>query len=260
MQAGNGVVDVSITPTAVTVPTAVDTEIGSYESAAQLLVVDSDEAYAASGELLLGIKDLRKEIADFFEPLIRKAHEAHRALTTARNEKELPLLRAEVAIKGKLDAYHREQLRLRQEEADRQRREAEAEERARRDAEAAAMRAEAEALAKSDPVQAVDVLAAAEAIAETPVFVPTVAPAALAMPKVVGISHKESWEAEVVDLMALVRHVAAHPEHESLLTPNLTALRQMAKSLKSRLSIPGVRAYDKGGVAAASTSRRSVVR
>lgn len=247
MQAGSGVVDVTVSPALVPLPDALRGDVASYGYVASTLVVEDDEAYAGAGEFLLGIRALRQQIAEHFEPHIKRAFEAHRGLTSARAEQEKPLIDAESIIKGKLDTYRRERERLAREEAERQRALLEQQAREQRDREAAALRAEAASTGDAQIAQM------AEAVAAEPVYVPT--PVVGGPPKVAGISHRESWTADVTDLQALVRHVADHPEHIGLVAPNLPALRQMAKSLKAHLRIPGVRAYDQGGVSA--SPRRS---
>jgi hypothetical protein len=67
--------------------------------------------------------------------------------------------------------------------------------------------------------------------------------------KVAGISTRTNWIAECTDLAALVDYVSKHPEYLNLLQPNQAALTAIGKAQKSALKIPGVRAYDRGGIA-----------
>jgi membrane peptidoglycan carboxypeptidase len=62
--------------------------------------------------------------------------------------------------------------------------------------------------------------------------------------KTAGISTRSNWTAEVVDLMELVKAVAAGTHPLSLLQADTAKLTQMAKALKSELNIPGVRAVE----------------
>jgi hypothetical protein len=120
--------------------------------------------------------------------------------------------------------------------------EARAQEETRRLAEAAAL--EAEGIAEGDEgklAEATELIAAP--IETAPVFVEK------AVPQVQGLSFRETWEARVTDPMKLIQHVAQHPEHVNLLTPNATALRQMARSLKGSMRLPGVQAYPNKNVA-----------
>lgn len=197
-------------------------------------VVDAPSYERAAG-MLLGIKDLRKKIADTFDPHIDRAYKAHKALVQEKKDAEAPLLEAEMTIKGHLRAYDDEQERVRR-EAERL-----AQEQARKDAEARAL-AEAAAMEREAAATGDEALRAeAHEIIAAPIVVPVVS-VAKATPKVSGIAYTETWSAEVTDLGALIRYVAAHPEFAPLLTPNMTALNQQARSLKSLLRIPGVRA------------------
>jgi len=68
-----------------------------------------------------------------------------------------------------------------------------------------------------------------------------------ALAKVSGVSTRTDWRAEVVDKLALIRYVAAHPEWTNLLEANEPALSGLARSQRSALAIPGVRAIEVQG-------------
>lgn len=67
--------------------------------------------------------------------------------------------------------------------------------------------------------------------------------------KVVGASVRTNWSAECLDLGALIQYVAQHPECTNLLQANQQALTAMAKAQKENMKVPGVKAWDKGGMA-----------
>jgi hypothetical protein len=67
--------------------------------------------------------------------------------------------------------------------------------------------------------------------------------------KVAGVSTRTNWTADCTDLATLVAYVAQHPEYLNLLQANQQAITALAKAQKSALAIPGIRAYDRGGVA-----------
>ena len=212
------------------------TEALTWPERAQALAIVSPESYTFGADLLLGIKDLRKRIADTFGPHVKRAFDAHRALVAEQRTAEAPLMDAERIIKDRLRAYDDEQERIRREEA--------------RRLEAIARQQEAERqLAAALAAEAAGDTTEADAIInEAPA--PVVVQVEKATPKVAGISYRETWAAEVTDLAALVRHVAAHPEHANLLTANQTALNALARGLKAAMSIPGVRAVATRDVAA----------
>ena len=88
----------------------------------------------------------------------------------------------------------------------------------------------------------------AHALRETAELV-TAPRAAVAPPVVTGVSVRSNWTAECTDLAALVAYIAEHDEYLNLLQPNQQALTALAKAQKDKLSLPGVRAFDRGGVA-----------
>lgn len=63
-----------------------------------------------------------------------------------------------------------------------------------------------------------------------------------ATPKVDGISYRENWGAEVVNMMALIKAVAEGKASPAFLQPNQVALNLAAKAHKADFSIPGVKA------------------
>lgn len=225
----------------------------SWPDRAAALTITTPDSYVSAGELLKGIKALRAKIAETFEPHIKRAFEAHRALVAERRAAEDPLTSAEAVIKGKLVAYDTEQERLRREEEARQRAEAKRIEEIRQIEEAAELERQsrertAQAATVDDEIErqiveqeAAELQQQAEATIAQPVEAPIVFVPKFT-PKVAGISYRETWSAQVTDPMALVRHVAAHPEHANLLTPNTVALNQMARSLQKSMAIPGVKA------------------
>lgn len=118
----------------------------------------------------------------------------------------------------------------------------EAERIAREEAEKAAQE-EAAALAKADAART------EIEIADVAPVLPMVAPA-----KAEGISSRQNWKAEVVDLQALVSAAAAAAARGDTtllgyIEPNTKALGQVAKALKGAARIPGVRIYAEDAIA-----------
>lgn len=94
-------------------------------------------------------------------------------------------------------------------------------------AQAATQRAQAEA-------------ATATTTAQLVVAAPVVAPVA----KTAGISTAKKLDFEVVDLHALVKHIAQHPELLSLLSPDSVRLRAYVRGLGTACALPGVRVVE----------------
>lgn len=221
--------------TALAIDQAPVVEAMTWPARAEALAILSADDYRQSAELLKAIKALRATIAETFGPHVKRAFDAHRALVAEQRAAEEPLTKAEAIIKGKLLTFEREQELLRREEESRLREIARQDEERRRLEEAAAMELEASATGDAE------LQAEAEAYLAQPVAAPVVTVAPMT-PKVAGITYRETWSGEVTDALALVKHIAAHPEHLNLVTPNMTAINGLARSLRGSLSIPGVRA------------------
>jgi len=204
------------------------------EQATALTITDAD-SYAHAADQLLVIKELRKEIAETFGPIIKKAHEAHQEALGQRRKVEEPLEVAERTIKGTMGAWQREQERLQRIA------QAEAEAEARRQEDE---RRQAEALALEEAGET----AAAERVIEAPVFTPPPVVRSAA-PAVSGIQVKKTWKAQLTDTMALVKAVAAGQVPLAILEVKQGALDAAARQWKSQLQWPGVRAYEDTGIA-----------
>lgn len=210
----------------------------AYPDQARSLVISDSRTYEQACDFLKGVKALRQRIAEVFGPHIKRAFEAHRALCGEQREHEAPLLEAERVVKDALVAYDREQERIQREAQQRQLAEQRRLEEERRLQEALAL----EARGRHEQ---------AEAVLEKPIVVPVPVLPAREVPKVAGVAFRETYSARCTDLHALIRHVAAHPEHTNLLVPNQAAINAMARSLRQQLLIPGVEVVATRDVAAA---------
>lgn len=79
----------------------------------------------------------------------------------------------------------------------------------------------------------------AASILEEPVSAPVFVPAAPA--KLAGVSIPMNYKGACDDVLALARHVLAHPEDVNLLLPNESAINARAKSQKDAFKLPGCR-------------------
>jgi len=204
--------------------------------AAKALTISDDISLRIGNELLLSIKDIRKQIADTFDPLAKKAHDAHKAILEQKKKAEAPLIEAEGIVKPAISRYMAEVERKRREVEDRIRKEMERE--AQERALAAAIEAE-EAGAPEEEVQA---------IVEAPVFIPQ--PVAPPAPKLEGVSIRKVVKFEVTDLRALVKAIAAGQVPVEAVEPSTTVIRAQAQSLRGALRWPGVRVWEEDSVAA----------
>jgi hypothetical protein len=208
----------------------------AFPDQARALRISDATTYQTACEFLKGVKALRGKIADTFGPHITRAHDAHKSLIASKADAEAPLAEAERVVKAALIAFDQAESKARQAEVLRLQAEARRQELERRTADAQALMDagecdEAQALLESD----------------LNVAVVAIAPAT---PKISGISFRESWSANVEDIVALIQYVAQHPQFVGLLQANQPALNAQARSLKQQMQIPGVKAVCTRDVAA----------
>lgn len=215
-----------------------------------LRIVDAESCVNAS-HFLRSIKGLRTEIQAFWAPHIegacetkRKAELARKALTDERDRMEAPLVVAEGQVKRALLTWETEQERLRREEE--RRLQAEADRRAEALALEAAAVLELQANAAGDPAM----LQEAHELLAQPTEAPVVAVKTF-MPKVQGITYRDQWKAhDDVNVRELARAVADGTIQTSFVTPNMTALNQLARASQGAAKVPGVRFYNDRIIAA----------
>lgn len=215
----------------------------AWPAQARALKVTDGSTYQQAAELLVGIKALRGEVNETFDPIIADAHKAHKTACEKKRAADAPLLEAETILKRSMSDYNVEQERLRLEEQRRLEEQARREEEDRRLAEAAALEKE------GHDTNCPELVVEAERVLEQPVMTAPVQ-VARAVPKVAGIVHRENWSARVTSLIALVRFIATHPEHVNLIQPNQAALNSLARSMKANLRIDGVQPVNTPTVAA----------
>ena len=223
------------------------------DQARTLAVVDA-ESYQRAGLLRQGIKLYLREVAEICDPMIEVTRKARDAALKQKKDLEGPALEVDKTLMGRMvDHDQAQKARARELElvAQRERERLEAEARAKAEVERRRLEAQAEertvaealeAEAKGDTEAAARILAAPPApvvVVPEPIFVPS---PQIEMPKAEGISTREVWRAEVVDLPALIAAVAAGQQSLALLLPNQVALNQMARAQKGMLAIPGVKA------------------
>jgi hypothetical protein len=235
-----------MTPSALESPVdagAVRTEALSWPDRAKQTTVRDSITYNDACTLLKGIKALRLRIAETFDPHISRAFQAHRALTKEKADAEAPLSEAEAILKRAMVAYDDAQERLRREEETRLREQARLDDERRQLEEAAALELEADRTGD----------AALRDVAEQLLVAPVPTPVVIApktTPKVAGITFRETWSARVVNVKALIAHIAAHPECANYVTPNLTALNAAVRAQRHGFQVPGVEAVCQKSAAA----------
>lgn len=196
------------------------------EQAKAVRITDS-VSYSQAAELLKGIVAVRKEITEHHAPLKLKAHEAHKAICDAEKKLLEPIATAEQTIKAAIGGYDMQQRRL-QEQAEREARE-------KFEAEQAEMIEAAAVEAESQGASAEEV----KAIIEQPLIIPRLARRVETKPA--GISTSYTYSAQVVNMRELCRAIADGKAASTLLTPNATALNQLARAMEEQFNIPGCR-------------------
>lgn len=228
--------------------------------AAQLKIVDPasfERAVDVHRSLTLYIT----RVDETFGPIVDSAHRTHKLAVAQRDGLRTPAVELKKVVGRDMAAYEQEVERLRAQaealaQAERDRLEREETERV--EAERLRLQRESDdrtqnaalAAAEVGDVELAERLVSAPPVvlapAARPVFAPVMAPPPA---RAAGLSFRDNWKAEVIDLPALVKAVAAGHQPITLLEPNLTALNGMARSLKSALAIPGVRAVNDRGAA-----------
>lgn len=190
------------------------------------LNVTDQGSYDLAQEFNKAAYEGKKKFHEWFDP-IDEASKKQRQATIAQGKKiDEPFDYVIKTTGSKCAAW----MRAEKAKADELRRVAE--EAARKEAEDAQIRA-AEALQKEG------LAAAAEAVLDAPVVVPKVEVAA--PEKADGVSYRDQWGAECVDLMALVKAVAEGKAPLYFLQANSTALNTWARNSKGTENVPGVR-------------------
>ena len=221
----------------------------SYE-VALAVTIDSQEMLDIAGDELRSIVTRKKEIEELRLSITRPMDEAKSRVMDLFKVPTNRLVDAENLLRTEITRYTQEQARI----ADQRRRDHEAQlelERAQQEQIADQAAAEAEAARQSGDIEAAAVATARVEAAHEAILSVDVAPpvAVVHTAKTAGISSRENWKAEVTNFKQLV--IAAAERAKSgddfllgFLDPNTKALSASAKSMKAKLSVPGVRVYN----------------
>ena len=98
--------------------------LGFPERAKRIMVHDL-KTLSVANDFLISIKVMRDEIGRTFNPIIKKAHEAHKEAVAKKKEHEEPLKDAETTIKIHIGAYMTIQAEIRREAEEKARKEEE---------------------------------------------------------------------------------------------------------------------------------------
>lgn len=183
--------------------------------------VQSALDYEHAGEILRGIKALKRRIEDHYARIMKPLNAARKVILDMQTADLTPVKRASDALAAQLLLW-------------------EVSERERVKASLAEARAAAEAERETAVATLRELGATHEAdrVAKSPVILlPVSSPD---IPKVEGLSKTVRYSAEVTDFAALVTAVATGTVPLDALKPNLTFLNERARALKHELRYPGV--------------------
>ncbi len=205
---------------AVTIPKEVVQEVNLIGAQVLALRVINNETYLQAGEIFNAIRAMEKKIEAFFEPLCKKADEAHKALTSAKREELAKLKPLKDHINSQQTLYNIEQEGIRRKKEEILRQEAlkrEEEERLQ-----AALQAEKEGNK-----------AEAEAILEEPVFIP-VPIVEKTVPKVAGQTMTTIWKWRIFKEILIPREYLCVDEIK---------INGVVRALKDKTNINGIEIY-----------------
>lgn len=199
---------------------------------AEAITITDYDSYSAACDFGKDVMRLKKKIIDFFAPRKQRWHEGHAFECQSERDELAQPERAERIVKDKVIAWR---------DAERERAEAD---RRQREADATRLETERQLQRAIDAETGGAWREDVDEMLSEPIELPVVAmsrPAA----KVAGVAAVKRWtfDAASVDLAAVIRHIAAHPELTNLLALNTTAVRQMITAQRERFGVPGIRAY-----------------
>jgi hypothetical protein len=196
--------------------------------AAKALSIGNREEYERAGHLLLGLKEIEKEIDRTFDPVIKAAYDAHRAAINARDKHREPIRQAERILKDKMAQFQKfEEKRIREEE-ERLR------ELARKQEEEERLRTAERLLEEGRPEEALILL---DGKVETPpIVLPESGP-----PKLKGIVTRVVWKFRITDPSKVPCEY--HTIDES-------KIRRIVSATQGKVEIPGVEVYMEKEIAA----------
>lgn len=195
--------------------------------------VISGEDFAAAGAWLRdAIVPMRKKIEGTFDPIIAKAHEAHKTAISKKKELLAPIEQAETIVKRAMADYHLQQ------ERERRRLEEEARAQANRISEELALEKALDAERRGDTA------GAERAIESRPAVVVEVEKAPQA-PVVSGISSRRTFRFEIVDPSKITAE---------FLVPDLAAIGKVVRAmgLQAEKMVGGIRVIEDASIAVGS--------
>jgi hypothetical protein len=208
---------------------------------AGLVKIVDQPSYDYAASLLMDIKGFRKRWSAYWEPLREGAYDSYKAILNKIKERDDPMAAAEGAVKRSLLQWDDQQRRLQEQ------RQREAQEKA--EADEAARRAQLAFEMEEGGAEEAEI----EQVVSAPIV--AVAPPVQTYQKASGVSTRDNWCIEIVDLKKLLRLIVSGKlkipsEDATKLTDVLESiLKPRAVSDKETLNLDGCRAVNRKIVA-----------
>lgn len=227
--------EVEVSPGALRVPEFDDAETQALLAEVRALpVIEDDDQAELVASYAKGFYSIQDRIHQVYDGIARMADQLHKQITGDR-KRELDKAAAGLDVTKKLlIGWDREKERRRKVEEERLRRQAEEE------AEREQLERAQEAMEDGDDDQA-------EAILEEP----PEPPPAIVLPKerpASGLNTRETYIAELVDLMEVAKAVVAGKIPTQYIQANMPFANQQARALKADFRVPGFRVMKKTGI------------
>jgi hypothetical protein len=213
--------------TAIISPAEIEKFVPQVVSQAQHLTVSTGEDYEMACTFLQFVASRKKQVEEVFDPIVTKAHAAHKEAVAQKKKFMDPLLMAESTVKIKVSTFRTEEERKRRIEEQRLADEA------RKDAEERAI-LEAAQLEASGEHELADMVIQNQTEAPAPVVV-----LESSVPKQSGISGRTNWKYRIVDESLVPR------EYLSIDPMKVGAV---VRSQKGMTKIPGIEVYPESSV------------
>jgi len=198
------------------------------------IVIANDDQLYKGNQILLKIRDKQKEVNDVFDPMIKRAHEAHKEIIAQKKKFQVPLEEAEQYLKHQIAPYLAEKERIRREVEEKIRREREEAEKKARDEENRKLQ---EALEAEEEGRTEDAYKIIDEVKQKP------SPAITPIPektKLEGTSLRTIWRWEMTDKDKIPREYLKVDEQK---------ISAVVRALKGATRIPGIRVYSEDIVA-----------
>ncbi len=215
-------------------PKMVEAEYQPTVVQAKAMMIRNKDEHAVGLLMLKDIALAETRVKDLFDEPKRLAHAAHKAITEAEKKLLVPLAEARNAVTRQCLLFMAEE---------------------KKKAAVEAQRLQEEARKREEEQQLCDAVAAEEAGdaagAETIMAAPIAVPVIEVKPQVAemaGVSTRVYYRCKVVNLLELVKYVAANPHEIALLEPAETMLRKRAESMRDGFRLPGCELDKKDGL------------